>query len=94
MTLTDDKIWELHIENEDYIAFAHVIIAARDEELRKQTPVAWIHPNIDYRLVSLVRWSDDCLPLYAAPMPLAHNNHPARHWDMTCPACIAEGGKT
>ena len=44
-------------------------LEAQLEELRKQEPVAWIHPNIDYRLVSLVRWSDDCLPLYAAPMP-------------------------
>ena len=47
-------------------------IAARDEELRKQEPVAWIHPlykESGFKLVGITRWSDDCLPLYAAPIP-------------------------
>ena len=73
MTLTDDEITRLWNEkpvSKDFVGdFARAIIAAHDAAQAKQEPVAWIHPNIDYRLVSLVRWSDDCLPLYAAPIP-------------------------
>lgn len=61
---------------DDYYGVAkdawNAAIAARDEELRKQEPVAWIHPlykESGFKLVGITRWSDDCLPLYAAPIP-------------------------
>ena len=60
---------------DDYYGVAkdawNAAIAARDEELRKQEPVAWIHPlykESGFKLVGITRWSDDCLPLYAAPI--------------------------
>src|SRR3990167_1764262 len=33
------------------------------------------------------------LPAPAAPQP-THTDHPLRHWDRTCPACIREGEPT
>ena len=56
----------------DAARYNRAIEAEVHEELRKQEPVAWIHPlykESGFKLVGITRWSDDCLPLYAAPIP-------------------------
>ena len=58
--------------SEIIFATVRAVIAEHDAELRKQEPVAWIHPlykESGFKLVGITRWSDDCLPLYAAPIP-------------------------
>ena len=73
-------------------------LEAQLEEQRKQESVVTVNVDDDGEEVELVSYKSGVLPfgihkLYAAPMPLAHNDHPSRHWDRTCPACIAEGSK-
>lgn len=73
--ITDDRMAEIVLANKyssDPLAIYRAIEAEVHEELRKQEPVAWIHPlykESGFKLVGITRWSDDCLPLYAAPIP-------------------------
>lgn len=38
--------------------------------------------------------STDPRCMHQVPEPTPHNDHPLRHWDRTCPACIAEKQET
>jgi len=68
--ITDDRMAEIVLANKyssDPLAIYRAIEAEVHEELRKQEPVAWIHPlykESGFKLVGITRWSDDCLPLY------------------------------
>jgi len=56
------------------------------EQAEKQEPVAWAEITKDYVAVSDEPF-ENATPLYAAPV---HTDHPMRHWDRTCPACVYE----
>jgi hypothetical protein len=78
--MTDDEILEKWDEtlvpcsDTSVVAFARAIIAARDEELRKQEPVAWRcwnMPDERWEITVNHRKLPAGEPLYAAPIPPA-----------------------
>jgi hypothetical protein len=58
----------------------------------KRTSFAEAHPRNPDAKCKCEHWQScaECHPTaHLTPEPL-HNDHPLRHWDRTCPACIAE----
>lgn len=65
-------------------------------EAEKQEPVARFNWN-EAKFEWLTKYSYEkhhMKPLYLAPpkreIEQAHTDHPARHWDKTCPACVEQ----
>jgi hypothetical protein len=69
---------------------AAVALRQAIEQVEKQEPVAWIvDGEIRVRLDMAGKLYYSETNVYAAPVP-AHTDHPMRHWDRTCPACVYE----
>lgn len=66
---------------------------------RGECPVEWIYYAAEDLAKAIIALRDTATPSVGASSgpnaeageSLAHTDHPARHFDRTCPACIAEG---
>jgi len=58
---------------------------------REPQPVAWANKKGQFKVHKEADeiFKSTAMPFYSAPVP-AHTDHPMRHWDRTCPACVYE----